>query len=500
MSLRSSVCMSTRHTNMVALMLALLLLTFFGVLEVAAFQCIHHEGTRRCNRNDRSRHVGNCRNHNDMYINDNELLISSSSLRSVGNQVINIDENAPRDIYAMDEWAVACGVQRVDGFQLTKTSFTDIDNNDVSVMATKDLPASTPVLFVQENMILSSKKAIEEFGRLEAAEKILLSLNAVGELGYYYLMIKILVEYEKGDMSPWYPWLNSLPRYFSNGASMTPFCFECLPPLVSSLAMKERTTFTSLRNVKSVPFLSDDTKNNAELVKWAFQIAYTRSFVVQNGDIDVEENRNVDINIVIVPMADMFNHGADPEISIQYDEQGNCYAYTTMDVPAGSPLRISYGDPTNPSYLFARYGFVDESSPATFCKIIIPHVTSQLVDVGYAYNRMLFFKDTGEVSPEVWDVLLYQTLSSSNAARKRDFYNAHINGDYATKQYLHEKYYSETSEKLRNHLDTFLVQLDELSSKSFGKDFREHPRLPMILKHNEFVRNTFLTVRSRFFR
>ena len=65
----------------------------------------------------------------------------------------------------------------------------------------------------------------------------------------------------------------------------------------------------------------------------------------------------------------MFNHGSDyTEIEPSYDEQGNYYAYTTYDVPAGSPLRTSYADPTNPSFLLARYGFLDEATPATFCK------------------------------------------------------------------------------------------------------------------------------------
>ena len=36
------------------------------------------------------------------------------------------------------------------------------------------------------------------------------------ELPQYYLMLKILVEVQKGTNSNWYQWLNSLPRYFSN--------------------------------------------------------------------------------------------------------------------------------------------------------------------------------------------------------------------------------------------------------------------------------------------
>jgi len=44
--------------------------------------------------------------------------------------------------------------------------------------------------------------------------------------------------------------------------------------------------------------------------------------------------------------------------------------HTVQDIPAGLPLCISYCCPTNPSELFARYGFIDKTSPATFCKIM----------------------------------------------------------------------------------------------------------------------------------
>jgi len=383
----------------------------------------------------------------------------------------------------MEEWAAACGVQRADGFQLTSE-----DGVDVSVMTTQDLAAESPVLFVPGEMILSSSRAVQEFGRLEAAEKLINGLNVSDQIRQFYLMLKILFEYEKGEESPWFPWLNSLPRYFSNGAAMTTFCYECLPPLVASLAMEERSNLMRMDVIK-VPFLSEETKRNKDLIKWAFQIVYTRSFEVNDAPGDLR----------IVPMADMFNHGTDTEVALVYDDNGNCYARTTRDVPAGSPLRMSYGDPTNPSFLLARYGFVDESSPATFCKIMIPHINSQLKDIGYAHNRMLFYKDSGEVSEEVWDVLLFQILSSSNAARRREFYKAHINGDYETKQAFHQDFWPETSAKLKEHLDTFLRQLDELSAKVYGKNRNEHPRLPLIVKHNEFVRNTFLKVRDRYF-
>jgi hypothetical protein len=397
---------------------------------------------------------------------------------------VDIDESVQRDIGTMDEWATACGVQRAEGFQLAG------DLSDVSVMTTQDLPAESPVLFVPNEMIFSSNQALQELGVLEEAEESLGTLNAADQVPYFYLVVKILMEYERGQESPWFPWLNSLPRYYSNGASMTEFCYECLPPLVSKLAMEERYRYMCFDSaLKRVPYLSEYTRENSDLTKWAFQIAYTRSFPANDGTGDLR----------IVPVADLFNHGTETEIELAYDEDGNCYAQTTRDVPAGSPLRMSYGDPTNPSFLFARYGFVDESSPATFCKIMIPHTNEQLVDMGYDHSRMLFYKTTGDASQEVWDVLLYQILSGTNVAKRRDFYQAHMSGDSKTKQLFHEQYYSETAAQLRNHIDTFLDRLDELSAKTEGKDVNEHPRLPLILKHNEFVKRTFLAVRARYF-
>ena len=57
-------------------------------------------------------------------------------------------------------------------------------------------------------------------------------------------------------------------------------------------------------------------------------------------------------------MADMFNHGTETEAEISYDENGNCMVYATTDVYAGGPLRVSYGDPTNPSPLFVDHVYV----------------------------------------------------------------------------------------------------------------------------------------------
>jgi hypothetical protein len=310
----------------------------------------------------------------------------------------------------------------------------------------------------------------------------------------FYLMLKILFELEKGEESPYYHYFNGLPRFFANGASMTPFCYRCIPPFAAKLCQKERVKLNNVAfGCKSyVPFLSERTRSDSQLWEWAFQIVYTRSFEASDESGD----------LCIYPIGDMFNHAAEANVAYVYDETGNCYVQTTTDVAAG-PLCMTYGDPTNPSYLLARYGFLDVSSPATFCKLGVDWtITDDLVNMGYSYNTLLFYKDSGEVSGEVWDVLLYKYLGDTDVGKQQEFYQAHMSGDYQTKQSFHDYYYEQTREKLLEHIDDILDELDGLSQKSeYGGKVAgdDHPRLPLILRHNDFVRDTFMAVRSYYF-
>ena len=82
-------------------------------------------------------------------------------------------------------------------------------------------------------------------------------------------MVKILVEYEKGQESLWYPWLNSLPRQFYNGVSMTKGCFKCLPPYAGWLASNERINFVNFYAALKKVYgpLSPNTVLNKKLVR-----------------------------------------------------------------------------------------------------------------------------------------------------------------------------------------------------------------------------------------
>lgn len=78
---------------------------------------------------------------------------------------------------------------------------------------------------------------------------------------------------------------------------------------------------------------------------------------------------------------------------------------------------------------------------------------------------------------------------------------AHRSGDFNTKLALHEKYYSETSAALMEHVNSIIEEVDKVIEKSRAHPVyikNEHPRLPLIQRHNEFVRETFDRVRRRY--
>eukprot|EP00804_Cyclotella_cryptica_P012807 CCRYP_010569-RA/>CCRYP_010569-RA protein AED:0.07 eAED:0.07 QI:164/1/1/1/0/0.5/2/544/443 len=392
---------------------------------------------------------------------------------------IDISHNAPRDIPSFRDWASNYGIQTTDGFELIG------DNTDIFAVTNQDVPADSALLYVPRELFLTASGAMQELGAaMNGAEHYSLDPS---DCAAFYLFVKVLTEYELGEEegSPWYGWLNSLPRYYSNGASMTDFCFGCLPPYAAGLALAEKTRLRQfVQALADVPFLGYETKGNEDLTRWAYNVVFTRYMELPNGDL------------CLVPMADYLNHGgAQANAYITYDEEGNCYAYAACDIPAGQPLHICYGDPTNPSSLLARYGFLDESSSATFCKYIINHPSLEVYNLGYP-SRMLFYND-GSVSQEVWDVLLYEELAKNSNEQQQAFYRACISGDEATKQSYHNQYYPQTLAALQEHVDGMTKKLNELSVFSWQTDFKRHPRLPLLSKHNEFIWETFELVRQR---
>ena len=91
-------------------------------------------------------------------------------------------------------------------------------------------------------------------------------------------------------------------------------------------------------------------------------------------------------------------------------------------------------------------------------------------------------------------------IQGTSPEEQQAFYQAHMSGDEGTKQYYHEQYFAQTLTVLRAHVDYLMNELDDLSESSWRKTFRKgsssHPRLPLILRHNNFVRGIFELVQQ----
>lgn len=117
-----------------------------------------------------------------------------------------INEFAQRDIEGMQNWALQNGVQKVDGVELASA-----DGEDWQLITNRDIPAGNPILFVPAAMVLSSNAIAEEFGsRLIDTENAMIQVDylTAQRIPLFRLMVKILIEYQKGEKSPYFPWLN----------------------------------------------------------------------------------------------------------------------------------------------------------------------------------------------------------------------------------------------------------------------------------------------------
>ena len=99
-------------------------------------------------------------------------------------------------------------------------------SSNLQMRTNQDLSEGTPILCIPNEIILTGSKAREELGSdsYAAEQSLMNSVEGSDRISQFYLFLKVLKEYELGENSAWFTWLNSLPRYFTNGASMTYFC------------------------------------------------------------------------------------------------------------------------------------------------------------------------------------------------------------------------------------------------------------------------------------
>lgn len=99
------------------------------------------------------------------------------------------------------------------------------------MIASQDVAAGSPVLYVPEELIMSSNKAMAAYRneQMEAAEKQLEITDAMTEIRQYYLMIQLLVEMERGTERCVMRTCVHLHKYFSTCLTLTSMPFHNQP-------------------------------------------------------------------------------------------------------------------------------------------------------------------------------------------------------------------------------------------------------------------------------
>lgn len=404
--------------------------------------------------------------------------------------LLSLERNTQRRVDQFQGWAAEYGVQAENGFHLVGEMVDG--NEDYHASTSTGAAQGSRVLFVPGEMILSASRIAEEYqGYADQALQILEEKGVIHLYQQFYLFLKILLEYEQGTNSPYYPWMESLPRKWNTAVSFDYFCMSTLPPYIKKVCTAEREQLSAFREaVKALDYLSPESKADNGLMQFAYNVVFTRSWPTGDGDYR------------IAPVADYFNHDYPDNVAVCYNENGDCEVFLKEDVAPGSALTLSYGMPTNPSQLLAKYGFLNEA-PATYCKVLFTNPSQKLKDVGYDPDKMLFYTDDGGISPQVWDVMLYSKLERTPgmADAKNAFYEAHMSGDEETKFAIHSQFQEATCTVLLEHVDGILKEVAQLTRMM--EQFRnedKHPRLPLLLNHHAMVTCTFSKVRENILR
>jgi len=397
---------------------------------------------------------------------------------------IDISEYASRNGPTFVGWATHYGVMP-ENFQINPRS------SNWGAESIQAAPAGSRVLYVPGMLRLTAQAARgQDFANLAPIINQYIDPSKTdGDVSlsdHFFLFLKILQEYDLGSNSGYAPWLDALPRKFSTALSFDSFEMDCLPPFVKFLAERDRENFNLFVIVLQqldTPTISQETKSDMDALRWAFNVVFTRARPAYGG-------------AEIIPFSDMMNHAWNANCEVQYDNEGNVHVVLLRNVQSGEALHKCYGQPTNPSRFMSTYGFFDASPPTTYCKFMPTLATTEeLRNLGFEYSRMVFSVDSGEVAPEVWDVMLYLNLGKSDRNMQRQFYQAHMNGDGQTKAAIHQQYSSQTVFSLLAHVSEVLDEIDDCQDRmDQGGMGLQHENLPIIRRHNEFVRQVFAKV------
>ena len=157
-----------------------------------------------------------------------------------------------------------------------------------------------------------------------------------------------------------------------------------------------------------------------------------------------------------------------------------CSSFT---IPISPPLLLRV------HRIFAKYGFLPTDCATIFCKAI--HLVDVMYELNYDMTDLLIQTQTGEIAPPVWDAFLYDVLIKNDYNSAQQFSAAVQSGDEATKEQIANEWYPYTLDALKTHVNSVLDDAAKLTKKANKMSLAKHPRVPVIVAHNQLVSQTF---------
>ncbi|ORY38776.1 SET domain-containing protein [Rhizoclosmatium globosum] len=163
------------------------------------------------------------------------------------------------------------------------------------------------------------------------------------QLAVFLLLMRNTLEYK--------PFFDYFPQH-----TTTPIHWA--PDKLERLLSGTDTLHDVLHHKTRIQTLFQGIKQNSQLLPnsttlqeftWAYEMVSSR---VWNGDLIDKEGDSI-----MIPLLDLLNHNADPNLSVSFDENAKIFEMTAIrDILVGEELSISYGSKTN-GELLMYYGF-----------------------------------------------------------------------------------------------------------------------------------------------
>lgn len=303
----------------------------------------------------------------------------------------------------------------------------------------------------------------------------------------YILSIFLIYEEHLETSSKWYPYINSLPKYFSTPAFCTSMEKKLIPTFIKEHEYEITKDFLIL--VQDLQILKKKGKNycphcNIPLdkvitfskYKWAYYAVNTRSVYINENEI---ANNVINIvppnNLALAPFLDLFNHdiNASVEVSNIIDKHNNkFYQITTLkSFEKNSQVFINYGF-HNSLKLYTNYGFFIPNNPLDEVIFSIADIQLCTTISEYAFKFILSneFNKNMAFSRDGLNYNAIITLFIVSTVSEKEFWNIKIYGssfsseDYIKiyklgKQVLHSK---------KNEYFNYLINMNNIKKCSLS--------------------------------